>query len=106
VKKNGSSGFIRETAYRFDSISGLLAACHRLHSIHYAGESDAYRDCNAFYYLLLKTPSPSPFTLPDELQFLSECGSPANASHLRLYFREHGSVIRTLDAVPLLAALR
>ena len=106
VEKTKSGRFLRETAYRFDSLSHLLAACHRLKSIGYIGESTAYRDGVSAYYLLLKLLSASPFSLPEEISFLSEYGRPENAHVLRLYFREHGSVIRSPDAVDVLAELR
>ena len=105
IKKQYSSGFFRETAYRFSRLDDLLAACHRLRGIGYIGESDAYRDSRTAYYLLLKMASVSPFTLPEELNFLCEYGSPENASALRLYFREHGTLIRPHDAVEVLAHL-
>ena len=106
IGKTLSGNFMRETAYRFETLQALLAACHRLKSIGYIGESDAFRDGASAYYLLLKLLSPSPFTLPDEFAFLCEYGRPENASALRLYFREHGSMIRSPDAVDVLAKLR
>ena len=106
MSKPLSGSFLRETAYRFDGLQSLLAACNRLKSIGYIGESAAYRDGSSVYYLLLKLLSPSPFTLPDEFAFLCEYGRPENAASLRLYFREHGSMIRSPDAVDVLAELR
>ncbi len=106
IGKPLTGNFLRETAYRFESLPNLLAACHRLKSIGYIGESAAYRDGASVYYLLLKLLSASPFTLPEEFAFLCEYGHPENASALRLYFREHGSVIRSPDAVDVLAELR
>ncbi len=106
IGKPLTGNFLRETAYRFESLPNLLAACHRLKSIGYIGESDAYLDGSSVYYLLLKLLSTSPFTLPEEFAFLCEYGQPENASALRLYFREHGSVIRSPDAVDVLAELR
>ena len=106
IGKPLTGNFLRETAYRFESLSHLLAACHRLKSIGYIGESSAYRDSTSVYYLLLKMLSTSPFTLPEELVFLCEYGRPENPAALRLYFREHGSVIRSPDAVEVLAELR
>ena len=105
IGKTLPGNFLRETAYRFENLQALLAACHRLKSIGYIGESDAYRDGSSVYYLLLKLLSPSPFTLPDEFAFLCEYGRPENPSALRLYFREHGSMIRSPDAVDVLAGL-
>ena len=106
IGKPLAGNFLRETAYRFENLSNLLAACHRLKAIGYIGESAAYRDGVSVYYLLLKMLSASPFTLPEEFAFLCEYGKPENASALRLYFREHGSMIRSPDAVEVLAELR
>lgn len=106
IGKSLAGSFLRETAYRFENLSSLLAACHRLRGIGYIGESSAYRDGGTIYYLLLKMLSASPFSLPDEFAFLCEYGRPENASALRLYFREHGSVICPRDAVEILADLR
>ena len=101
-----NSGFSRDGAYRFDSLDGLLRVCERLLGIRYIGESDAFRDDRGFYYLLFQTLSPSPFTLPEELSFLTEYGRTENAAMLRIYFREHGSLICKGNAVELLGALR
>ena len=101
-----TSGFQHDGAYRFDTVDTLLRACHRMKSIGYIGESAAYRDDHHYYYLLLRTRCPSPFALPDELAFLSEYGKVENAAMLRLYFREHGRLICSPDAVERLAALK
>ena len=106
IGKSPAGSFLREAAYRFENLSNLLAACHRLRGIGYIGESAAYRDGGSVYYLLLKMLSASPFSLPDEFAFLCEYGKIENASALRLYFREHGSVICPRDAVEILADLR
>ena len=106
IGKALAGNFLRETAYRFENLSNLLAACHRLRGIGYIGESAAYRDGGTIYYLLLKMLTASPFSLPDEFAFLCEYGRIENASALRLYFREHGSVICPRDAVEILAGLK
>jgi len=104
--RSSNGGFSRDGAYRFDSLDGLLRVCERLLGIQYIGESDAFRDDCGFYYLLFQTLSPSPFTLPEELSFLTEYGKTENAAILRIYFREHGSLICKGNAVELLGALR
>ncbi len=104
--KSSVGGFSRDGAYRFDTLDELLRVCERLTGIGYIGESDAFRDERGFYYLLLQTISPSPFTLPEELAFLAEYGKTENAAMLRIYFREHGSLICRGNAVELLGALR
>ncbi|MBQ7335032.1 MAG: adaptor protein MecA [Clostridia bacterium] len=99
------SGFHRECAYRFSNISALLAVCQRLCSIGYVGNSTAYRDDKEAYYLILTVFSASPFTTPDELNFIVEYGDVENVSLLKLYIREHGSVICQENAVHQLAIL-
>lgn len=101
-----SGGFSRDGAYRFDSLDELLRVCERLLEIRYIGESDAFRDDRGFYYLLLQTLSRTPFTIPEELSFLTEYGKTENAAILRIYFREHGSLICKRNAVELLGTLR
>lgn len=102
----GSGSFQRDGAYRFDTMDVLLRACHRLRGIGYIGESAAYRDERNFYYLLFRTRSSSPFTVPEELGFLVEYGKIENAAMLRLYFREHGDLICAPDAVERLGVLK
>ncbi len=98
--------FVRDSAYRFEELDALLAACHRLRRVGYIGESEAFRDDARRYYLLIRTPSPSPFTLPPELEFLCEYGQVENPALLRLYFREHGAVVCAPNAVEKLAGLK
>ncbi len=104
--KQCTGSFQRDGAYRFHSLETLLQVCHRLQSIGYIGESTAYRDEQNDYFLLFRTQSASPFTVPEELCFLSEYGKIENAAMLRLYFREHGVLICSPDAVERLAALK
>ncbi|MBE6633689.1 MAG: adaptor protein MecA [Ruminococcaceae bacterium] len=99
------SGFRWEGAYRFEALSHLLSACARLQEVDYVGESAVYRD-HCSYFLLLRTYARAPFAIPDELTFLSEYGSVENVTHLRLYIKEHGTLIRSPDAVSVLAQLK
>ena len=99
------SGFRWEGAYRFEALPDLLSACARLQGLDFIGESAAYRDNNR-YFLLLRTYARAPFAIPDELTFLSEYGSVENASHLRLYIKEHGILICSPDAVSVLSRLK
>ena len=103
AKRNGS--FRRECAYRFDSLANLLAACQRLLRIGYLCESNAYRDEKNDYFLILTVTSQSPFSLPDELDFLVEYGTVENTASLILYIREHATLIRSPDAIAVLGAL-
>ncbi len=106
LQKPVPCSFVRDGAYRFEKLDSLLAACHRMQRVGYIGESEAFRDDAGRYYLLIRTPSSSPFTLPPELEFLSEYGQVENPALLRLYFREHGTLICSPDAVERLAGLK
>ena len=97
--------FRRDGAYRFERLDDLLRACRRLEDASYIGESAAYRDDSGRYYLLLLIVSASPFSASPEFAFLSEYGEVMNPAHLRLWFREHGSLICPSSAVRTLAAL-
>lgn len=97
--------FRRDGAYRFETLDCLLRACRRLRDAGFAGESTAYRDDSGLYYILLVTVSPSPFSVPDEFSFLSEYGETENPARLRIWFREHGSLICAAGAVATLGAL-
>jgi negative regulator of genetic competence, sporulation and motility len=103
AKRNGS--FRRECAYRFESLPNLLLACQRLLKIGYICESSAYRDEQNAYFLILTVTSSSPFSLPDELDFLVEYGTLQNPSTLLLYIREHATLIRSSDAISVLGEL-
>ena len=98
-------GFHRDCAYRFETLSDLLRACARLAKIGYVPESAAYRDERGIYFLFLSVRASSPYSIPQELEFLVEYGSIENASALRLYIREHATLIASPDAVLKLGAL-
>ena len=102
AKRNGS--FRRECAYRFEELPNLLLACQRLLQIGYLCESSAYRD-EQTYFLILTVTSSSPFSLPDELDFLVEYGTIQNPATLLLYIREHATLIRAGDAIAVLGEL-
>lgn len=97
--------FRRDGAYRFENLDRLLRACRRLRDVGYAGDSAAYRDDSGRYYILLATMSASPFTAPGEFACLSEYGEIEDPARLRIWFREHGSVICPSGAVATLGAL-
>ncbi|MBQ9132661.1 MAG: adaptor protein MecA, partial [Clostridia bacterium] len=98
-------GFQRDCAYRFANLEHLLQACRRLRGAGYIGESAAYRDENGAYFLLFTVLSHSPFSMPDQWNFIVEYGTVENAALLRLYMLEHGRVICPREAVERLAAL-
>ena len=100
-----SGCYKKDCAYRFEALSHLLGACGRLARLASMCESAAYRDEKGSYFLLLTVLSPSPFSLPDELEFIVEYGSIENASMLRLYIREHAKAICESNAVTQLAQL-
>ena len=99
-----TGGFRKECAYRFEALCHLLKSCQRLFHMHYACESAAYKDDHGAYFLILSVRSLSPFSTPEELDFIVEYGTVENAAHLRLYIREHASLICT-GAIEQLAAL-
>ncbi len=103
--QKASGSFRRDCAYRFEELSHLLQACGRLRKIQSICESTAYRDDKGVYFLLFTVFSTSPFSLPEELDFVVEYGSIENASILRVYIREHAAPIASCDAIEKLGAL-
>ena len=97
--------FCRSFAYRFEGLEELLSVCRRLLPMDYISASSAYRDDAGRYYLFLSTFAASPFATPEELYFVVEYGSLENASQLRLYLAEHGTIICAEDAVGTLGAI-
>lgn len=100
-----TAGYRRDAAYRFSDLNSLLRACRRLGSAGYSGESMAYRDESGCYYILLMFASPSPFSMPDQLSFLPEYGDGQDPAYLRIWLREHGTLICACGAVATLGAL-
>ena len=103
-KKNNGS-FKRECAYRFGGLAELLAACRRLYQIGFLCESAAYRDEKGDYFLILTVFAATPFSTPEELDFLVEYGQIENATVLRIYIKEHASVICDGNAITRLSSL-
>ncbi len=104
LKKNNGS-FRKECAYRFRHLNHLLSVCKRLSQIGYICESAAWKDEKSCYFLFLTLLSSSPFSTPEELDFILEYGSIENAPLLRLYIREHAKSICSENAVERLASL-
>ncbi len=100
-----SGSFRKDCAYRFEDLNHLLLVCKRLREIGYIGDSAAFRDEKKQYYLFLTLLSSSPFSMPEEFHFVLEYGFWENAAMLKLYIREHGSVISAPDAVHKLSLL-
>ncbi len=98
-------GFHRESAYSFPSISDLLYVCKRLRTFSGIGTNSAYGDDDGTYYLFLSFLSASPFTTPDELNFITEYGSIENCNLLKLYLLEHGNMICGENAIHQLGSL-
>ena len=96
--------FHHNRAYRFDGIDDLLSVCRRLVGCGYIGESSAYTDEQKRYFLILSITTASPFSTPEELQFILEYGILQSAAEIRLYIREHGSVICEKNAVDTLSS--
>lgn len=86
-------GFRRECAFRIERLDHLLAVCRRLSAHTLVCESSVFRDEGGDYFLFLTILAPSPYTTPEELGFVAEYGTQENASVLRIYIREHASVI-------------
>lgn len=103
-RRRGGS-FRRECAYRFASLGHLLSACRRLLLCGCVSESSAYRDESGDYLLLLTVCSTTPYSTPEELEFVVEYGSLENPSWLRLYILEHAQPICSGNAVDALGAL-
>ena len=100
-----ASTFSRELVYRFADLQTLLSVCKRLDTLGGTGESRAFRDERGAYFLFLSVSTSSPFTIPDELFFLTEYGSIENCGIQKTYLREHGHEISANDAVHRLAEL-
>lgn len=100
-----SGSFRKDCAYRFEALCHLLKVCKRLLGMEYICESTAYRDEKGGYFLFLTLLSTSPFSTPEELDFIVEYGSIENASLLRLYIREHAALICSQNAIRELGCL-
>ena len=103
-QKNKGS-FRKDCAYRFEALEHLLGACKRLQRVDCICESSAYRDEKSYYFLILTVCTASPFSTPEALDPICEYGTRENEAHLRLYIREHASLIVTPNAVTELGAL-
>ncbi len=97
--------FHRECAYSFGALSPLLQACKRLSRLPYITSNSAYVDRNGTYFLFLSFLSSSPFTTPEDLNFMVEYGSIENPSMLKIYLSENGRVICEENAVHQLGEL-
>ncbi|MBE6590256.1 MAG: adaptor protein MecA [Ruminococcaceae bacterium] len=104
-KGHAERGFHREVAYRFSTLTSLLHTCQRLRGITYIGTNSAYSDERGYYFLFISFLSSSPFTTPEELNFIVEYGSIENTAILKLYLREHGKVICEENAIHQLGTL-
>jgi negative regulator of genetic competence, sporulation and motility len=95
-------------SFGFESMEHLLAACRRLCSMAFEGNSSAYRTDEGRYYLLLSDLSGKRPPLSDRDRMLSvmeEYGKRQNAAAIALYIREHADVICEGEAVERLAEL-
>ncbi len=104
-KKVSAGSFRRDCAYRFSNLDALLAVCKRLRDVGYIGDSEAYLDHYNRYFLCFTVCSSSPFSMPEEWSFITEYGAIENAAMLKLYIKEHGTVLCSASAVHRLAEL-
>jgi len=102
-KRRGS--FRKDCAYRFEKLEHLLSACKRLLGIDCVLESSLYREENGDYVLFLTVFASSPYTTPEEIEFVNEYGTVENVPGLRLYIREHATEICSSTAIEEMARL-
>ncbi len=89
----GRNAYRRECAYRIPCLDDLMALCQRLRGLSSVDRSALLADQQGCYYLRLSCLTPSPFSLPEELQFLSEYGCFEDPARLEVYITEHGRVL-------------
>ena len=102
-KRNGS--FRKDCAWRFSCLDHLLRACRRLKNCPGVLESSAWRDEGGDYFLVFTILSVSPYSTPDDVEFLLEYAIMESAPHLWVYIREHAAPICIKNAVWQLAEL-
>jgi hypothetical protein len=95
----------KECAFRFERLCDLLSVCRRLLGVGCICQSSVWRDVVQDYYLFLTVKSASPYSLPEELTFITEYGSLENEARLRVYIREHAYPICEENALEHLAPL-
>ena len=95
----------RVDAYAFDTLSSLLAVCHRLLDLGWHGKSEAYRGYNGKCYLILCEKYAGAYAPLDPFSFITEFGKAERTETVRLYIREHGACICEKNAVETLGVL-
>ena len=95
----------RLSAFYFESLSDLLAACRRLSERGHHGRSFAYRAEDGRYHLFLGGLDPSPYCSLDEFSFLFEYGASEDASLSEALLSERGLLFCPSDAVARLSVL-
>ena len=95
----------RLSAFYFESLSDLLAACRRLSERGHHGRSFAYRAEDGRYHLFLGGLDPSPYYSLDEFSFLFEYGASEDASLSEALLSERGLLFCPSDAVARLSVL-
>lgn len=99
----GESKGTSVAAFGFDTMACLLAVCRRLEALSYDGISDAYVGDDCRCYLFLSDLARTPYVPLDEYAFISEYGTPENATMLRHYVQEHARPICHGSAVACLS---
>ena len=97
------AGFHKEYAFRFPEMDLLLAACKRLFTMGYTGDSRAYLGEKGQCFLFLGLTSPHPFEMPEELLFLFEYGKQESVTDAKIYLSERGKTLCDSSAVSRLA---
>ncbi len=94
---------VRYTAYRFEFLCDLTAACAALHNMKSLQESDVYYADDGYYYLVFeeRVGKDDVLTPTSCLREYGECVPPRQIE----YVREHGICIKQGDAASLFARL-
>ena len=96
---------LRRSAFSFECLSNLLAACRRLSECGHQGKSFAYRSDDGQYHLFLEELERTPYCSLDEFSFLFEYGASEDASLSEALLSERGLLFCPSDAVARLSVL-
>ena len=97
-------GQARAIALRVSTLDCLIAVCRRLLERGFSGESEAFRDENAFYWLLLFEKG-MPTRVKEDYRFATEYGDIEDADTASILLAEHGKCICHTQAVEKIGVL-